>query len=92
MLWVNSRGYAWLGSGTHNSLLEAMGFIATLQKRQGLMMACFEVIAFHNQWFDVAAVKKLAQNLAKNSNGYGQYLLSLLKTVHCHKYTAAAIC
>ena len=74
---IMGRGYAWLDTGTHDSLLEAAGFIATLQKRQGLMVACPEEIAFHNQWIAAADVEKLAQPLAKN--GYGQYLLSLLK-------------
>jgi glucose-1-phosphate thymidylyltransferase len=74
---IMGRGYAWLDTGTHDSLLEAAGFIATLQKRQGLMVACPEEIAFHNQWIDAEAVQRLAQPLAKN--GYGQYLLSLIK-------------
>ncbi len=71
------RGYAWLDTGTHDSLHEAAGFIATLQKRQGLMVACPEEIAFAQQWIDAAAIERLAQPLAKN--GYGQYLLNLLK-------------
>ena len=71
------RGYAWLDTGTHDSLHEAAGFIATLQKRQGLMVACPEEIAFHQGWIDAAAIERLAQPLAKN--GYGQYLLHLLK-------------
>ncbi|MGV0984420.1 MAG: glucose-1-phosphate thymidylyltransferase RfbA [Limnohabitans sp.] len=74
---IMGRGYAWLDTGTHDSLLEAAGFIATLQKRQGLMVACPEEIAFHNEWIDAAAVQRLAMPLAKN--GYGQYLLNLLK-------------
>jgi glucose-1-phosphate thymidylyltransferase len=74
---IMGRGYAWLDTGTHDSLLEAAGFIATLQKRQGLMVACPEEIAFHQKWIDAAAVQKLAAPLAKN--GYGQYLLNLLK-------------
>jgi glucose-1-phosphate thymidylyltransferase len=74
---IMGRGYAWLDTGTHDSLLEAAGFIATLQKRQGLMVACPEEIAFHQGWIDAAALQKLAQPLAKN--GYGQYLLNLLK-------------
>ena len=74
---IMGRGYAWLDTGTHDSLLEAAGFIATLQKRQGLMVACPEEIAFHQGWIDAAAVHRLAQPLAKN--GYGQYLLGLLK-------------
>jgi len=71
------RGYAWLDTGTHDSLLEAASFIATLQKRQGLQVACPEEIAFSQKWIDAAQIQKLAAPLAKN--GYGQYLLSLLK-------------
>jgi glucose-1-phosphate thymidylyltransferase len=71
------RGYAWLDTGTHDSLLEAASFIATLQKRQGLQVACPEEIAFANKWVDAAQIQKLAAPLVKN--GYGQYLLSLLK-------------
>ena len=74
---IMGRGYAWLDTGTHDSLHEAAGFIATLQKRQGLMVACPEEIAFHQKWISAADVQKLAQPLAKN--GYGQYLLNLLK-------------
>ncbi len=74
---IMGRGYAWLDTGTHDSLLEAAGFIATLQKRQGLMVACPEEIAFAQKWIDAAAVQKLASPLAKN--GYGQYLLNLIK-------------
>jgi glucose-1-phosphate thymidylyltransferase len=74
---IMGRGYAWLDTGTHDSLLEAAGFIATLQKRQGLMVACPEEIAFHQGWISAEALQRLAQPLAKN--GYGQYLLNLLK-------------
>jgi glucose-1-phosphate thymidylyltransferase len=74
---IMGRGYAWLDTGTHDSLLEAAGFIATLQKRQGLMVACPEEIAFHQGWIDASALLQLAQPLAKN--GYGQYLLNLIK-------------
>ncbi len=74
---IMGRGYAWLDTGTHDSLLEAAGFIATLQKRQGLMVACPEEIAFHQKWISADSLQKLAQPLAKN--GYGQYLLNLLK-------------
>ncbi|MBF0437882.1 MAG: glucose-1-phosphate thymidylyltransferase, partial [Magnetococcales bacterium] len=74
---IMGRGYAWLDTGTHDSLLEAASFIATLQKRQGLMIACPEEIAFANKWIDADQVQKLAYPLIKN--GYGQYLLSLLK-------------
>ncbi len=74
---IMGRGYAWLDTGTHDSLLEAASFIATLQKRQGLMVACPEEIAYHQRWIDAAALEKLAAPLAKN--GYGQYLLQLLR-------------
>ena len=74
---IMGRGYAWLDTGTHDSLLEAASFIGTLQKRQGLMVACPEEIAFHEKWINAAALEKLAKPLAKN--GYGQYLLNLLK-------------
>jgi glucose-1-phosphate thymidylyltransferase len=74
---IMGRGYAWLDTGTHDSLQEAASFIATLQKRQGLMVACPEEIAFHQGWIDATQIERLAQPLAKNS--YGQYLLQLLK-------------
>jgi glucose-1-phosphate thymidylyltransferase len=74
---IMGRGYAWLDTGTHDSLLEAASFIATLQKRQGLQVACPEEIAFAQHWIDAAQIQKLAAPLAKN--GYGQYLMSLLK-------------
>jgi len=71
------RGFAWLDTGTQESLMEAASFIATLQKRQGLMVACPEEIALVQNWIDASALQKLATPLAKN--GYGQYLLNLLK-------------
>lgn len=71
------RGYAWLDTGTHESLLEAGQFIATLEQRQGLKVSCPEEIAFRSGWIDAAQVEKLAQPLLKN--GYGQYLMQLLK-------------
>ncbi|KGH00752.1 glucose-1-phosphate thymidylyltransferase [Comamonas thiooxydans] len=71
------RGYAWLDTGTHDSLLEAGQFIATLQQRQGLKVACPEEIAYRQKWIDAAQLEKLGQALAKN--GYGQYLLQVLK-------------
>ena len=74
---IMGRGYAWLDTGSHDSLLDASGFIATLQKRQGLMVACPEEIAFNQKWISPESLIKLAQPLAKN--GYGQYLLNLLK-------------
>jgi glucose-1-phosphate thymidylyltransferase len=74
---IMGRGYAWLDTGTHDSLLEAGQFIATLEKRQGLKVACPEEIAFRQGWINAAQLEALAQPLAKN--GYGQYLLKLLK-------------
>ncbi len=74
---IMGRGYAWLDTGTHDSLLEAASFIATLQKRQGLQVSCPEEIAFGQKWINAAQLQKLATPLAKN--GYGQYLLNLIK-------------
>ena len=74
------RGYAWLDTGTHDSLLDAAGFIATLQKRQGLMVACPEEIAYRNQWISASEVEKIAAQLSKNS--YGQYLKKILTESH----------
>jgi len=74
---IMGRGYAWLDTGTHDSLHEAAGFIATLQKRQGLMVACPEEIALTQGWIQAADVARLAAPLAKN--GYGQYLLNLIR-------------
>ena len=71
------RGYAWLDTGTHDSLLEAGQFIATIEQRQGLKVACPEEVAWRNHWIDDAQVSRLAQPLLKN--GYGQYLLRCLK-------------
>jgi glucose-1-phosphate thymidylyltransferase len=73
---IMGRGYAWLDTGTHDSLMEAGQFIATLEKRQGLKVACPEEIAFRSGWIDAAQLEALAKPLAKN--GYGQYLLKLL--------------
>ncbi|MEY2700479.1 MAG: hypothetical protein RIQ52_1234 [Pseudomonadota bacterium] len=73
---IMGRGYAWLDTGTHDSLLEAASFIATLQKRQGLMVACPEEIAYVQGWISREDVARLAQPLAKN--GYGHYLMRLL--------------
>lgn len=74
---IMGRGYAWLDTGTHESLLEASQFIATLEKRQGLKVACPEEIAYRQQWIDAAQLESLAQPLVKN--GYGHYLLSVLR-------------
>jgi len=73
---IMGRGYAWLDTGTHESLLEAGQFIATLEKRQGLKVACPEEIAWRQGWIDDAQLEQLAQPLSKN--GYGQYLKMLL--------------
>ncbi len=73
---IMGRGYAWLDTGTHDSLLDAAGFIATLQKRQGLMVACPEEIAYRQGWVTAADVHKLAAPLKKNA--YGQYLEKIL--------------
>ena len=74
---IMGRGYAWLDTGTHESLLEAGQFIATLEHRQGLNIACPEEIAWRAGWIGSEQLQRLAQPLAKN--GYGQYLLRLLK-------------
>ena len=71
------RGYAWLDTGTHESLVEASGFIETIEKRQGLRVSCPEEIAYFNGWIDADQLRELARPLAKN--GYGQYLLGLLE-------------
>ena len=73
---ILGRGFAWLDTGTHDSLLDAAGFIATLQKRQGLMVACPEEIAYRQGWITAEAVQKVATQLSKNS--YGQYLDKIL--------------
>ena len=73
---IMGRGYAWLDTGTHDSLLEAGQFIATLEKRQGLKVACPEEIAYRRGWIDAVQLERLAQPLLKN--GYGQYLQKVL--------------
>jgi glucose-1-phosphate thymidylyltransferase len=73
---IMGRGFAWLDTGTHDSLLDAAGFIATLQKRQGLMVACPEEIAYRQGWISAEYVLKLAAPLKKNA--YGQYLEKML--------------
>ena len=73
---IMGRGYAWLDTGTHASLLDASQFIATIETRQGLKVSCPEEIAYRQKWIDAAQLEKLAQPLAKN--GYGQYLLRIM--------------
>jgi len=75
---IMGRGFAWLDTGTHDSLLEAGQFIATIEKRQGLKVACPEEIAYRSGWIGATELEALAQPMLKN--GYGQYLLQLLKT------------
>lgn len=74
---ILGRGYAWLDTGTHDSMLEASSFIATIQKRQGLMIACPEEIALARQWIDAGQIEELAAPLAKTR--YGQYLVGLIR-------------
>ncbi len=77
---ILGRGFAWLDTGTHDSLLDAAGFIATLQKRQGLMVACPEEIAYRQGWITAEAVERVAKQLSKNS--YGQYLGKILNELN----------
>ena len=74
---VFGRGHAWLDTGTHDSLLDAAQFIATIERRQGLKIACPEEIAYRMHFIDAAQLEKLATPLIKS--GYGRYLLSLLQ-------------
>jgi len=74
------RGFAWLDTGTHESLLDAGQFVHTIEKRQGFKIACLEEIAFHNGWISVEQLKAQGEYLQKT--GYGQYLLALLKESH----------
>lgn len=74
---VMGRGHAWLDTGTHESLLDASQFIATIEKRQGLKVACPEEIAFRKGWLDAGQLEKLAEPMLKNL--YGQYLMGILK-------------
>jgi len=74
---IMGRGYAWLDTGTHESMLEASQFIQTIEKRQGLKVACPEEIAYRLGWINAGQLETLAESLAKN--GYGQYLLHILK-------------
>jgi len=76
---IMQRGYAWLDTGTHESLLDAGQFIATLELRQGLKIACPEEVAWRNGFINASQLEELAQSLAKS--GYGQYLLGLLKEI-----------
>jgi len=71
------RGYAWLDTGTHGSLLDAGNFVRTLQERQGLQTGCLEEIAFEKGWISAPDLQELARPLSKN--GYGQYLLALME-------------
>jgi glucose-1-phosphate thymidylyltransferase len=71
------RGFAWLDTGTHDSLMEAGQFIETIEKRQGLKVACLEEIAYRMKYINAQQVRKLAEPLKKN--GYGKYLLNLIK-------------
>jgi glucose-1-phosphate thymidylyltransferase len=77
---IMGRGFAWLDTGTHDSLLDAAGFIATLQKRQGLMVACPEEIAYRQGWISAETVQKAADQLKKNS--YCQYLTRILNELN----------
>ena len=77
---IMGRGFAWLDTGTHDSLLDAAGFIATLQKRQGLMVACPEEIAYRQGWISAETIQKVATQLSKNS--YGQYLSKILNELN----------
>lgn len=74
------RGYAWLDTGTHDSLLEASEFVRTLQHRQGIQLACLEEIAWHQGWIDDATLRQCGENLSKTN--YGRYLLDLLNHRH----------
>ena len=72
------RGFAWLDTGTHETLLEAAMFVETIEKRQGYKIACLEEIALNNGWLSIEKIREIANSLSKN--GYGQYLLNLLKS------------
>ena len=84
---IMGRGFAWLDTGTHDSLHDAAGFIATLQKRQGLMIACPEEIAFRKGWIGAESVQTVATQLSKNS--YGQYLAKILQEMKIGSETIA---
>ncbi|MEG1273752.1 MAG: sugar phosphate nucleotidyltransferase, partial [Acinetobacter sp.] len=70
------RGFAWLDTGTHESLLEAAQFVETIEKRQGYKVACLEEIAFNNGWLTAEQILEIGQSMSKND--YGQYLISLV--------------
>ncbi len=74
---IMGRGYAWLDTGTHDSLMEAGQFIATLEKRQGLKVACPEEVAYRAGWISAEQLKRQAQPMLKN--GYGQYLMQVVR-------------
>jgi glucose-1-phosphate thymidylyltransferase len=75
------RGFAWLDTGTHESLLEAAMFVETIEKRQGYKVACLEEIAWNNEWISDEQVMQTAQSLSKNS--YGKYLTNLIENNLC---------
>ena len=86
------RGFAWLDTGTHDSLLEAGTFVETIEKRQGLKVACVEEVAYRMGYIDVAQLAALAEPMRKN--GYGQYLLQLIdeeKTVRASERTTRSM-
>ena len=76
---ILGRGFAWLDTGTHESLLEAGLFVETIEKRQGYKIACLEEIAFNNGWLSRSALQVIGKSLSKN--GYGQYLLRVAKEI-----------
>jgi glucose-1-phosphate thymidylyltransferase len=74
---IMGRGYAWLDTGTHETLLEAQNFVQTIENRQGLKIACPEEIAFHKGWLSLQQLQKLV--LSMTNNGYSQYLMKIIK-------------
>ena len=74
------RGFAWLDTGTHESLFDASNFIGTIEKRQGLKVACLEEIAFRNRWITAKDVLAIAEPMKKNA--YGQYLINLINLIN----------